>query len=118
MRVLQYSFREAATAFQMIDGETSVPVIVRYGGSERHIEALRAYGPRRETMRRLQRFSVNVPRNILGDLLSKGFVEELRIPPMTDSSSGIFVQTGGFAYSEVFGLDLFSDRIPAEENII
>lgn len=112
---MEYQFREAAAAFQMIDGEVSVPVIVRYGDADRWIAALRAAGPTRAAMRRLQRFSVNVPRRRLGELLESGSVEELRVPPHPDEPSGIFVQTDPSAYSDVFGLDLFRGDAPAND---
>lgn len=115
---MQYQFREAAAAFQMIDGSAQVPVIVRYGDAARWIAALCAVGPKRDIMRRLQRYTVNIPRHRLGELREKGFVEELRLPPKPDLPSGIFVQTVPSVYSEAFGLDLFRDSLSAEECII
>ena len=112
-----YQFREAAAAFQMID-DASVPVIVRYAGSDDLIAALRAAGPARGIMRRLQRFTVNVPRNALRDLLEKGFVEELPVPPRLDLPSGIFVQAAPSAYGDVFGLDLFRNSLAPGDTII
>ena len=69
-------------------------------------------------MRRLQRFTVNVPRNALRGLLEKGFVEELPVPPRPDLPSGIFVQTAPSAYSNVFGLDLFRAALAPGDTII
>lgn len=113
---MQYQFREAAAAFRMID-DASVSVLVRYGESDRWIDQLRAVGPKRDLMRRLQRFTVNVPRRKLDDLLAKGMVEELRVPPNPGLPSGIFVQTMPSAYSDVFGLDLFSDGLSPHDFI-
>ncbi|MBP5786421.1 MAG: hypothetical protein J6Y19_01175 [Kiritimatiellae bacterium] len=113
---MQYQFREAAAAFRMID-DASVSVLVRYGESDRWIAQLRAVGPKRDLMRRLQRFAVNVPRRKLDDLLAKGMVEELRVPPNPGLPSGIFVQTMPSAYSDVFGLDLFSDGLSPHDFI-
>lgn len=115
---MHYQFREAASAFQMIDGSAQAAVIVRYGGSDALIASLRAAGPKRDIMRRLQRFVVNVPRGKLDDLLEKGLVEELRVPPKPDTPSGIFVQTMPSAYSDRFGLDLFRDGLSDEDNIV
>ena len=115
---MHYQFREAASAFQMIDGSAQVAVIVRYGGSDALISSLRAAGPKRDVMRRLQRFTVNVPRGKLDDLVGKGLIEELRVPPKPDIPSGIFVQTMPSAYSERFGLDLFCDGLSVEDNIV
>ena len=115
---MHYQFREAASAFQMIDGSAQVAVIVRYDGSDALISSLRAAGPKRDIMRRLQRYTVNVPRKKLSDLIEKGLVEELRVPPKPDISSGIFVQTMPSAYSERFGLDLFRHGLSVEDNIV
>lgn len=116
--VFHYQFREAATAFQMIDDSAQAAVIVRYDDSDALISSLRAAGPKRDIMRRLQRYTVNVPRRTLDDLLAKGLVEELRLPPKPDTPSGVFVQTMPSAYSERFGLDLFREGISIEDNML
>ena len=114
---LQYQFREAAKAFQMIDN-AQTPVIVRYGDSERWIAALRAAGPKRDIMRKLQRFSVNVPRGMISKLLENGTVEELYLPPNRDLPSGIYVQAAPSAYSEDIGLNIFGDGLSTEDCMI
>ena len=101
--------REVAAAFRMID-EASAPVVVRYGGNEKLIEQLRVVGPKRPIMRRLQRYTVNVPQRTLGDLSQKGFVEEMH--------PGVHVQTLDSLYSEAFGLDIFREALKGEETIL
>jgi CRISPR-associated endonuclease/helicase Cas3 len=108
-RDFQFQFREAAEAFRMIDDQASAAVIVRYGGNEPLIRSLLAVGPKRDIMRRLQRFTVTVPRRTLADLIEKGFVEE--------PHPGVFVQTMPSLYSEVFGLDLCRDGLAPEDLI-
>ena len=109
-RDAKFQFREAAAKFQMIDN-SSVAVAVRYGEGDSIIEEIRKIGPKRLTMRKLQRFTVNVPRNMIGDLHEKGFVEEI--------SPGIFAQTHiASLYSDTFGFDLFRDGLSAEDTII
>ena len=114
---LHYQFREAASAFKMIDGAAQVPIIVRYGGSDALIESLRAVGPKRDIMRRLQRYTVNVPRGCLGDLLEKGMIEEMRLPPRHEEHSGLYVQTMPSAYRDDIGLDLFGEGLRVEDFI-
>ena len=114
---LHYQFREAASAFKMIDGASQVPIIVRYGGSDALIDSLRAVGPKRDTMRRLQRYTVNVPRGSLGDLLEKGMIEEMRVPPRHEEHSGLYVQTVPSAYREDIGFDLFGEGLKPEDFI-
>jgi len=108
-RDFQFQFREAAAAFRMIDDRASATVIVRYGGNDSLIRSLLAAGPKRDTMRRLQRFTVTVPRPTLDALREKGFVEE--------PHPGIYVQTMPSLYSEVFGLDIYRDGLAPEDLI-
>ena len=114
---LHYQFREAASAFKMIDGALQVPIVVRYGGSDALIDSLRAVGPKRAIMRRLQRYTVNVPRGSLGALLEKGMIEEMRVPPRHEEYSGLYVQTAPSAYREDIGFDLFGKGLKPEEFI-
>ena len=109
-RDFQFQFREAAAAFRVIDDRTSAAVIVRYGGNDRLVRDLVAAGPKRDIMRRLQRYTVTVPRSVLGSMREKGFVEE--------PHPGVFIQALPSLYSDVFGLDLARDDIPPEELVI
>ena len=114
---MHYQFREAAAAFKMIDGAVQMPIIVRYGGSNALIESLRAVGPKRDIMRRLQRYTVNVPRGYLGDLVEKGMIEEMLVPPKYEEHSGLYVQTMPSAYRDDIGLDLFGEGLSTEDFI-
>ena len=109
-REMKFQFREAAAKFQMIDN-SSVAVAVRYEEGDSIIEEIRRIGPKRLTMRRLQRFAVNVPRNMIGELREKGFIEEI--------SPGVYAQTPiASLYSKVFGFDLFRDGLSVEDTIM
>lgn len=114
----RYQFREAAAAFKMIDGAVQVPIIVRYGNNDSLIDSLRTVGPKRDIMRRLQRYTVNVPRSFVHDLLKRGMIEELRVPPKREEASGIYVQTLPSAYRDDVGLDIFGDGLQTEDFII
>lgn len=106
-----FQFREAAAAFKIIEDNT-VPVIVRYGESDKWINVLRETEPKREIMRRLQRFTVNVYRDKLPRLLQSGLIEEL--PP---AGSGLYAQTMPSLYDEVFGLELEREALSPGELI-
>jgi CRISPR-associated endonuclease/helicase Cas3 len=108
-QLMQYQFREAAAAFRMIP-DSSVPVLVRYGGNGPLLDELRATGPTRLLMRRLQRYAVGVPRDMIPSLFERGFVEEMH--------PGVFVQTLPSLYSETFGFDLFREGLSPEETMI
>lgn len=103
----QFQFREAAEAFRMIDDQASAAVIVRYADSGGIIDGLRKVGPKRGIMRRLQRYTVNVPRRALFSMIDKGFVEEMH--------PGIYVQTMPSLYNDVFGLDMWRESIAPED---
>jgi CRISPR-associated endonuclease/helicase Cas3 len=110
-RDFQFQFREAAAAFNMIDDQASATVIVRYGGNDSLITSLRVAGPKRGIMRRLQRYTVNIPRRALMELIARGFVEEMH--------PGIYVQAElSSLYSKVFGLDLYRDFPDVEDLMI
>lgn len=107
-RYFQFQFREAAQAFKLIDDQESASVIVRYGGNSALLRSLYAVGPKRDIMRRLQRYTVNVPRRTLNMLCDKGFVVE--------AHPGVFVQTElPSLYNENYGLDLYRDDLPPED---
>lgn len=114
---LQYQFREAAAAFQMIDGASQVPVIVRYGGNKELINLLYEVGPKRFLMRKLQRFVVNVPRARISELREKGMIVELTVSEGKESHSGVFVQTAPSAYREDIGFDVFGEGLKSEDFI-
>ena len=106
---MRYQFREAAAAFQMIP-DSSISILVRYGGNDALLDELRVVGPHRTLMRRLQRYAVSVPGSMLESLLERGFVEELH--------PGVFVQTMPSLYSDVFGFDLYRDEFSPEDCMV
>ena len=107
-RDFQFQFREAAQAFKIIDDQESASVIVRYGDNDALLRSLYAVGPKRDIMRRLQRYTVSVPRRTLAEMRDKGFVVE--------AHPGVFVQTElPSLYNENYGLDLYRDNLPPED---
>jgi len=109
-REFQFQFREAAQKFQMIDAQASAPILVRYNNNGALLESLRVVGPKREIMRKLQRFTVNLPRSMLMGWLQQGYAEELH--------PGIYVQTMPSLYDKVFGLDLYRANVSPEDLIV
>jgi CRISPR-associated endonuclease/helicase Cas3 len=106
----QFQFREAAHAFRMIDDQASAAVFVRYGENEALLRSLLAAGPKRDIMRRLQRYTVNVPRRVLRSLLEKGFIEE--------PHPGLYLQTMPSLYREDIGLDYDHEGLAPEDLVI
>jgi CRISPR-associated endonuclease/helicase Cas3 len=110
VRELKIQFRTAASRFCLIDDGAQKSVIVHYqshpkdGGhivsSEELVETVEKIGPKRELMRRLQRFSVNIPIRAFGALESMGSVRQIR------GMEGLYVQEASNLYDPVLGLKL------------
>lgn len=98
----QFQFREAAEQFQMID-QSQQAIFVRYGEGEKLIDSLRrtvrADVPFGGLLRKLQRYTVTLPRPRFQTLRTSGLIEEF--------APGMFVWNG--SYSGETGADIFND---------
>lgn len=97
-------FRSAAEAFQIIDAGSQRTVLVPYGEGEQLIGELKAMGPERWLLRKLQRYSVNVYLNQFNALLARGSIEEV--------SPGLFALTCAIEYDKDIGL--LVDEMPTD----
>jgi CRISPR-associated endonuclease/helicase Cas3 len=111
---LYFQFRTAAQQFRLIDDQTQKPVIVRYKGSEKWLKRLRFVGPTREIMRALQRFTVNLPTRTASSMLADGRLEEVE----PSKAVGILAQSFLNLYDRRIGLNVYMDRLPAEDLIV
>lgn len=95
----KFQFKTLARHFNLIDGSEQESVVVQYEGSRNSsnplIEQLRRQGPSRSLLRRLQRFTVTVPRYLSQDLFNKGMIEEI---------GGFYVQVSPALYRKGLGL--------------
>lgn len=89
-------FRSAAEAFQIIDDAMQKTILVPYGEGEKFIAELKANGPERWLLRKLQRYSVNIYNDQFCALLNRGSIEEV--------SPGLFALTCKIEYNDVVGL--------------
>ncbi len=105
---LRFQFRTAAANFRLIKDQNQ-PVIVRYNGSELWIRQVSAIGPTRENMRRLQRYTVNLPVYMVEKMKSEGMLEEIY--------EGILAQSMPNLYDKKIGLDVFLENLPIEDLI-
>jgi CRISPR-associated endonuclease/helicase Cas3 len=71
----QFQFRTAAARFRLIPDQGQRPVFVRWGEGAALIEELRAAGPHRTLMRRLQRHAVTLHEHQWKKLLASGDLE-------------------------------------------
>lgn len=95
-RELKIQFRTAAEKFKLIDDVESQAILVWYGESRALIGKLKRDGPERWLMRKLQRYSVNLPRRVVGKLVETREVEEVW--------PGIFAQAVNTLYADTLGV--------------
>lgn len=108
---LHIQFRTAAEKFRLIDDQEQQPVIVRYGESPDLIGRLRFAGPTREIMRRLQRYTVNLPRRMADIMLADGRLVEVE----PKKAPGLVVQCSLHLYDDEVGLDVYREHLPIED---
>jgi CRISPR-associated endonuclease/helicase Cas3 len=101
-QTLAVNFRTAAERFKLIQDEDSAPVIVRYCGSdgndktvEELLNTLKKDGPQRWLMRKLQRYTVNIPRRDVMKLFTQHDIVEI-LP-------GLFAQANDMLYHGKLG---------------
>lgn len=95
-RGLKIQFRTAAEKFKLIDDVESQAILVWYGESQILIGKLKKDGPERWLMRKLQRYSVNMPRCVVIKLVETGEVQEVW--------PGIFAQAVSTLYDDKLGV--------------
>jgi CRISPR-associated endonuclease/helicase Cas3 len=98
-------FRTASERFRLIEDKGMSNILVPYGDNgQKLVDMVRATGPERYLMRRLQRYSVTVYKNEFSKLMAIGAVEEIH--------TGIWIVSGTNVYDSDRGLlvaeDLFS----------
>lgn len=93
---LKVQFRTAAQRFRLIDESGYHSVIVRYDDSPGLIGRLQKEGPERWLMRKLQRYTVSLPKHQFRKLVNDGDVMEIW--------SGMFAQTSDVSYHPELGL--------------
>jgi CRISPR-associated endonuclease/helicase Cas3 len=97
-RELKIQFRTAAEKFRLIDDIESQAILVWFGESPSLIGMLKKNGPERWLMRKLQRYSVNLPRRVVDKLIETGEVEEVW--------PGIFAQAVSTLYDDHLGVTM------------
>lgn len=95
-RELKMQFRTAAKKFQLIDDAKSQSILVWYGESRILIGKLQKEGPERWLMRKLQRYSVTMPRSVVAKLIETREVQEV--------CPGIFAQIVDTLYDDQIGV--------------
>ncbi|MGN0867875.1 MAG: CRISPR-associated endonuclease Cas3'' [Oligosphaeraceae bacterium] len=114
----QFQFAEAAEKFRMIDPEGSVSVIVNFQeedsegnskGNEALLALLGKIGPNKDLMRKLQRYTVSVPRGLFDKLVRLGGIVE------GYPGSDVYVQGCSSLYDKETGLDMGWEGLNLED---
>lgn len=109
----KFQFRTFANNFKLINNEGQKAILVNYEGKFHSsctlLDLLRRKGPESWILRKLQRFSVNVPDRVAEVLKNKGAIEDVR---------GYLVQQSTAMYRPGLGLLADSDVWDAEQLIL
>jgi CRISPR-associated endonuclease/helicase Cas3 len=82
---------------------------VRYGENDALLGRLEKEGPERWLMRKLQRYSVNIPKRLFAQLEKQGDVRAIR--------PGIYVQVGDTLYDQTLGV-VMDGKIAADDLVV
>ena len=105
-RDCQIQFRTAADKFKLIDDSAYQKILVRYGDNDVLLGKLEKEGPQRWLMRKLQRYSVNIPKRLFARLERQGDVREIW--------QGIYAQVGDRLYDKSLGVVIDGNIAPDE----
>jgi CRISPR-associated endonuclease/helicase Cas3 len=105
-RDCQIQFRTAAGKFKLIDDTAYQTFLVRYGDNDVLLGKLEKEGPQRWLMRKLQRYSVNLPKYLFSQLEKQGDVREIW--------PGIYAQVGNTLYDDTLGVVTDGNIAPDE----
>jgi CRISPR-associated endonuclease/helicase Cas3 len=105
-RDCQIQFRTVAEKFKLIDDSAYQTFLVRYGDNDALLGILEKEGPQRWLMRKLQRYSVNLPKYLFSQLAKQGDVREIW--------PGIYAQVGDKLYDKTLGVVIDGNIAPDE----
>ncbi len=103
-RDCQIQFRTVAEKFKLIDDSAYQTILVRYGNNDMLLGKLEKEGPQRWLMRKLQRYSVNIPKRLFAQLAKQGDVREIW--------QGIYAQVGDTLYDKTLGVVIDGNIAP------
>ena len=105
-RVCEIQFRTVAEKFRLIDDSAYQTILVRYGDNDALLVKLEKEGPQRWLMRKLQRYSVNIPKRLFAQLKKQGDLREIW--------QGIYAQVGDKLYDKALGVVVDGNIAPDE----
>jgi len=100
---VQVGFRTFDKLFKLIEDECTSSVIVRYGKGIELLEKLQKEGPHRDLVRKLQRFTVNIPQYAAEKMCSLGIIRYLEV---RGKKTDILIQENTGCYKDEYGFDM------------
>lgn len=108
-RDCQIQFRAVAERFHLVDDSTYQTILVHYKKSPKLLNSLASIGPKRDLMRKLQRYSVNLSKHLFAQLEKQGDVREIW--------PGIYAQVSDTLYDKSLGV-VIDDNIAPDDLIV
>lgn len=94
---LEYSFRTVAERFQLIDDDWQLPLVVPFGEAPEIVDKLIEWDARR-LFRKLQRYTISIPKKVMWQLLDEEHARELPEYPGTYYLLNKGLYTDGFGF--------------------
>lgn len=96
-REFRFSFRTAANNFHLIDESQQAPVLVTYGEEgAKLVSQLTQLGPERWLLRRLQRYTINLPKYLHNRLRVEGAIREIQPDIFVQGHRALYDNNLGF----------------------
>jgi len=92
------NFQEVSELYKLIEDDWAEPVVVRFGRADALLEDLARFGPSRDRLRALGRFSVNVPKRLVAQWIAAGAAQR------DDETGVVQIAEHVAAYDDRFGL--------------
>ncbi len=93
---LDFSFRTAAQEFRLIENGWQLPLIVPFGDAPKIVDNLLDWDAR-SLFRKLQRYTINIPKNVMRKLIDEGHARELPDYP------GTYFLDNNILYGTIYG---------------
>ena len=103
---LDFSFRTAADRFRLINDDWQLPLIVPYGDAPKLVAQLIDWNSRK-TLRKLQRYTISIPKKNMWQLISESHAHELPGYPGTYYLDTIGLYSNSFGFIPPDGIDAY-----------
>lgn len=107
---LEFNFRTAAERFRLIDDSWQSPLIVPVGEAPELVDKLIQYEAR-SVFRKLQRYTISIPKRLLLNLVDEGHAHELKDFPGSYYLDNIGLYDERFGFTPPEGIDCYDPEL-------